>query len=86
MNYRNFEIVVAQKLENDKDVKGYYDIFYTSNADYKVVKFNNGLIVTLHAPDGKLAINLNCYVTKIVAYKTETNPMLDEIARNKKSL
>ena len=85
MNYRNFEIVVAGKIGmGDKDREGYYDIFYTSNADYKVVSFHNGLaIVTLHAPDRKWAAwgfgSKTAYVTKIVAYKNGNEP---DIGRN----
>ena len=85
MNYRNFEIVVSGKIGmGDKDREGYYDIFYTSNADYKVVSFHNGLaIVTLHAPDRKWAAwgfgSKTAYVTKIVAYKNGNEP---DVGRN----
>ena len=85
MNYRNFEIVVSGKIGmGDKDMSGYYDIFYTSNVDYKIVSFYNGLaIVTLHAPDRKWNAwgfgSKKAYVTKIVAYKNGNKP---DVGRN----
>ena len=87
MSYRDFEIVVSGKGGmGDKDRKGYYDNFYTSNSSdgkkyayYKVVSFYNGIaLVTLHAPNGKWNEwgfgSKKAYVTKIVAYKYGDKP------------
>ena len=87
MSYRDFEIVVSGKGGmGDKDRKGYYDNFYTSNSSdgkkyayYKVVSFYNGIaLVTLHAPNAKWNEwgfgSKKAYVTKIVAYKYGDKP------------
>jgi len=87
MSYRDFEIVVSGKIGmGDKDRKGYYDIFVTSNSsnrkkygDYKVISFFNGIaLVTLHAPNAKWNEwgfgSKKAYVTKIVAYKYGDKP------------